>query len=76
MGWTHNLDVTTRPKVDGLADWQIEYQLLDEGGDVVVGANCAQPLFHPEHVLGHPDAHVLCNSDLAGQPFTRCGFTL
>ena len=70
------MNVTARTKVDGLAFRQFQYQLLDEGGDIIVGANCSLPFLHAKPLVMHMNLHVLLDSDLTGQTVTFCRFTL
>jgi hypothetical protein len=62
------LDVAAGAEIDGLSLGQAQRQLLDEGGDVVVGFDRAFPLPDAEHLLGDDDLHVLLDRSLAGQP--------
>ena len=50
-----------------LALGQLDDELLDEGGDIVVRHHLALPLLDAEHRCGHFDLHVLLDLDLTAQ---------
>ena len=50
-----------------LALGQLDDELLDESGDVVVRHHLALPLLDAEHRCGHFDLHVLLDLDLTAQ---------
>ena len=74
--WRFDLYVSAGAKVHVFAGRQLEYQLFNKGGDVVVGAHFACPLLNAEYFLGHLNFHVLLNRHLAGQAVTHGGFAL
>jgi len=59
-----DLDVTTGLEGDFLVRRQLEHQLLDEGGHILIGAHFTLPAAHAEDLRGHPDLHVLLDLDL------------
>ena len=67
VGRDLDLGVGTREEVHVLARGQGHLELLDEGGDVLVGKHGALPLLDAHHRLGHLDTHVALDLALATQ---------
>ena len=76
IGGGFDLDVATGAEVHFFALGQFQHQFLDEGRDVVVGADFAFPLLDAEDFLGDFDFHVLLDRDLTGQAVAAGGFAL
>ena len=76
MGRALDLDVAAGFEGHDFSLRQFEHELLDEGGDVVVGAHRAFPLANAEHLVRHLDAHRLLDGDLAGQPIALARLAL
>ena len=76
VGRTLELNVTAGPEVNFLAFRQLEHQLFDEGGDVVVGDNLAFPLLDAKELFRHFHLHVLFYRNLAGQAPALFLFTI
>ena len=72
--WDVDLDVTASFKLKRLTVLNLEHELLDEGGDVVVRAHFAPELFDPEDLLRDADLHVFFDLDLARKPPVLFGF--
>lgn len=65
-----DLDVSSGLEINVFAFRQLENQLLDESGDIVVGSNGTFPLLRFENFRGNFNLHVLLHRDLATQSFT------
>ena len=72
--WDVDLDVTASFKLKRLTVLNLEHELLDERGDVVVRAHFAPELFDPEDLLRDADLHVFFDLDLARKPPVLFGF--
>ena len=69
-----DLDIATGAERDAFTLWQLEHELLDEGGDVVVRADFARPALHAEDLVRNLDFHVLLDLHLAGEAASLAGF--
>jgi hypothetical protein len=76
VGRALDLDVAAGAEGDDLALGELEDELLDEGGDAVVGLDVALPLAHAEDLGVDLDLHVLLDLDLAGQAAALAGLAL
>ncbi len=71
--WAFDLDIAAGAEIQLRVLRQFQHQLLDEGGDVVIGAHAAFELLDAEYLGRHLDLHILLHHHLAGQPFARGG---
>ncbi len=76
VSWGFNLDITTGAERYALAIGDLQLELLDEGGLVIVGDNSTFPLLHPEDLFRQFDIHVGANGNLTGQTLAMTGFAL
>ena len=73
---TINLDIPTRTERDALPFRNVQLELFNERGFVIVRDNFALPFFHAEDLLRQLNLHVLAHSDLTRQTAALFRFTL
>ena len=71
-----DLDITTGAERHALPIGDLQLELLDEGGLVVIGDDGTVPLLHAEDLFRQLDVHVGTHGDLTGQTLAMTGFAL
>lgn len=68
VGRRFDLNVAAGPEIDLFACRQFQHQLLDEAGDIAVGAHLTLPFADGKDFRRQFDSQILLDADLAGQP--------
>ena len=76
VGRGFDLDITTGAERHALPIGDLQLELLDEGGLVVIGDDGTVPLLHAEDLFRQLDVHVGTDGDLTGQTLAMTGFAL